>query len=202
MAAAAAAPPAQHADAASVASATAFRNLTQWDPLAARQQRENLVTNSALGDPGRAAAESYRELSGFLITVDLQRRALATLAKTLLPLGLMTLIMFAALYFPVALVKEKVTVAITGALSGAVLLSAINSQLGGVGYTIAVEYVFYVFFGLSLLSIVAVLGAERLRAAGRAPIAARTERLTRLIFMLGVGITLVAAIALYWDAIG
>ena len=36
-------------------------------------------------------------------------------------------------------------VAITGALSGAEPLAAINSQLGGVGYVIAVEYVFYAF---------------------------------------------------------
>jgi hypothetical protein len=65
----------------------------------------------------------------------------ATLAKTLLPLGLMALIMYARLYFPVALVEEKVTVAITGALSGAVLLASINSQLGNIGYVIAVELV-------------------------------------------------------------
>ena len=31
------------------------------------------------------------------------------------------------------LVKEKVTVAITGALFGAVLLTSINAQLGGIG---------------------------------------------------------------------
>ena len=91
----------------------------------------------------------------------------ATLAKTLLPLGLMALIMFASLYFPVALVKEKITVAITGALSGAVLLSSINSQLGNVGYVIAIEYGFYMYFALCLLCIVAVLMAERLRVAGR-----------------------------------
>ena len=45
-------------------------------------------------------------------SVDVRRRVVATLAKTLLPLGLMALIMFASLYFPTALVKEKVTVAI------------------------------------------------------------------------------------------
>ena len=57
-----------------------------------------------------------------------------TLAKTPLPLGLMALIMFASLYFPSALVTAKVSVSITGALSGAVLLSLVNSQLGNVGY--------------------------------------------------------------------
>jgi branched-chain amino acid transport system substrate-binding protein len=152
-------------------------------------QRDNLVTDSALGDPGKAGFESYRELSGFKITIDVQRRALATLTKTLLPLALMTLIMFASLFFPHGLVKEKVTVAITGALSGAVLLSSINSQLGGIGYTIAIEYVFYVFFSLSVLCIISVLSAERFRVAGHADAAVRTEHWTRVAFALALVVT-------------
>ena len=176
-----------------IVSPAAFRNLTQWTPLGTYERRENLVTASALGNTQRAAAESYRELSGFLIGVNLERRALATVAKTLLPLGLMTLIMFASLYFPHALVKEKVTVAITGALSGAVLLTAINNQLGAVGYTMAVEYVFFVFFGLSVLCIVAVLAAERLRASGHGTVAATTEQLTRIFFVIAVVATVAGA---------
>ena len=104
-----------------------FRDLTQWEPVGANQRRENLVTDSPLGDPSRIGVESYRELSGFLAAIEVQRRAVATLAKTLMPLLLMTVIMFASLYFPHGLVKEKITVAITGALSGAVLLTAINA---------------------------------------------------------------------------
>jgi hypothetical protein len=88
---------------------------------------------------------------------------MATLAKTLLPLVIMTLIMLASLYFPNVLVKEKITVVITAAFSGAVLLAAVNSQLGAVGYTMAVEYVFYIFFALRLLCIVSVPASERLR---------------------------------------
>jgi branched-chain amino acid transport system substrate-binding protein len=84
----------------------------------------DLVTESALGDPRRVGAESYRELSGFLVAVDLDRRATATLTETLLPLLLMTLILYGSLHFPPTLVKEKVTVAVTAALSGAVLLKA------------------------------------------------------------------------------
>jgi ABC-type branched-subunit amino acid transport system substrate-binding protein len=196
--AAVAAEPAPAADRLAIASATAFRNLTQWSPLSAGERRDNLVTDSALGDPRRVGAESYRELSGFLVTVDIERRAIATLMKTLLPLMLMTFIMFASLYFPAALVKEKVTVAITGALSGAVLLAAINSQLGGIGYTVAVEYAFYIFFCLSLLCIVSVLAVERLRAAGQAAAGVTLEHGTRGVFLVGVGIILVGALVLYW----
>jgi len=128
------------------------------------------------------------------LEVELQRHTIATLAKTLLPLVIMTLIMLASLHFPHALVKEKVTVLITAALSGAVLLAAVNSQLGAVGYTMAVEYVFYFFFTLCLLCIVSVLAAERLRVAGQGQIAVKTEVLTRALYLA----TMVATIAAAW----
>jgi hypothetical protein len=153
-----------------------------------------LVTESALGDPRLEGVERVRELSGYNLTIELRRRIFATLAKTLLPLALMALIMFASLYFPNALVKEKVTVAITAALSGAVLLSAINTQLGNVGYVLAVEYVFYAFFTLCLLCIVSVLAAERFRAAGSQATAMTVERSGRYLFLLGVAATAATAL--------
>ena len=146
--------------------ADAFRHLTQWRALRAEARRDVLVTPSALGDPLLVGAEQVRELSGFRFEVDLRRRTVSTLAKSLLPVGLMTLMMFASLWFPPALVRDKVAVAITGALSGAVLLVAINSQLGNVAYTMDVEYAFYVFFALALLCILSVSAAERLRISG------------------------------------
>jgi branched-chain amino acid transport system substrate-binding protein len=164
----------------------AFRNLTQWEPLRTSQRRDILVAESSLGDPVLVGLERVRVLSGFNLTIELRRLVLATLAKTLLPLGLMALIMYASLFFPIALVKEKVTVAITAALSGAVLLSAINAQLGNIGYVIAVEYLFYAFFTLCLLCIVSVLSVEQLRVAGRKEMAVTAEWSTRVLFLLAV----------------
>jgi branched-chain amino acid transport system substrate-binding protein len=172
----------------------AFRNLTQWRPERTAQLRDILVTQSALGDPRLVGVERVRELSGYRVEVQVQRRTLATLTKSLLPLGIMTLIMLASLYFPHALVKEKVTVTITAALSGAVLLAAVNSQLGAVGYTMAVEYVFYVFFALCLMCIVSVLTAERLRVAGHATIAVRTETVTKLLYVAVIVVTIGVAL--------
>ena len=83
---------------------------------------------------------------------------------------------------------------ITVALSGTVLLSSINSQLGDVGYILAVEYVFYLFFALCLFSIVVVLTAERLRVAGRVPLARKVEHTARAFF----GFVIVAAIGAGW----
>jgi hypothetical protein len=156
------------------------------------------VANSALGDLRRVGLESRRELSGFLMTVSLERRAVATLVKMLLPLLLMTLIVYTALYFPAGLVKEKITVAITGVLSGTVLLTAINNQLGNTGYIMAVEYAFYVFFSLGLLSIVSVLIVERLRAAGCKEAIPLVEGWTERIFLVAVMATIAGALAFRW----
>ena len=169
-----------------IASPTAFNDLTQWSPIGGVERRENLVTDSSLGDPRRGAAESYRELSGFEATFDVKRNALATVAKTLMPLLLMTLIIYTTLHFPPVLIKEKVTVAITGALSGAVLLTAINSQLGSIGYTIAIEYAFFVFFGLTTFIIVTALAAQHFRHLKRESLAMLTERGTQAIFLLAI----------------
>jgi branched-chain amino acid transport system substrate-binding protein len=177
--------------------AGAFRNLTQWQPLRVDTFLDNLVAQSALGDPGLVGLERVRELSGFKMEMEVQRNVGTTLVKTLLPVGLMTLIIFSTLYFPPGLAGPKVAVAITGALSGAVLLSSINAQLGNVGYVIAVEYGFYVFFALCLVSIVHVLVSEKYRIAGHSTVT--VDRIARALFMLGFAATIAAAAIAFWN---
>ena len=164
----------------------AFRSLTQWNALRTEARRDVLVTPSALGDPQLIGAERVRELSGFRVEVELRRRTAATLIKSLLPIGLMTLMMFGSLWFPPVLVRDKLVVTITGALSGAVLLSSINNQLGNVAYTMDVEFAFYVFFGLALICTLSVSVAERFRLRGRNHAGAMTEQATRLVFLLAI----------------
>jgi branched-chain amino acid transport system substrate-binding protein len=67
-------------------------------------------------------------------------------------------------------------------LTGMVLLNTVDNQLGAVGYTVAVEYAFYLFFALGLLHIVSVLLAERLREHGRIPMAHKIDLWTRIVF--------------------
>jgi branched-chain amino acid transport system substrate-binding protein len=178
----------------------AFHNLTQWQPLSFVQRRDVLVTESALGNPRLVGVEGIRELSGYRLDVELAHRTLPAITKTLLPLGIMGLIMLGALWFPHRMTTDKVTIVVTAALSGAVLLAAVNSQLGTVGYTIAVEYVFYIFFLFCLLAIIEVAAAERLRAAKRDVAAARIAHVTRGLFLVAmIGAAVAAMVAVkYW----
>jgi branched-chain amino acid transport system substrate-binding protein len=168
------------------AAAEAFRLLSQWRFVGAHQQRENFVAKSSLGDPLRLGRINYRELSGFKASFDLQRRALSVLVKSLLPLWLMTCMLYASLHFPPSLVQPKLGVGITAMLTGMVLLNAVNNQMGAIGYTVAVEYAFYLFFALGLLHIVSVMVTERLREHNRSATAHRIDLWTRVIFFLAV----------------
>jgi ABC-type branched-subunit amino acid transport system substrate-binding protein len=190
--------PGQTAVSSTLASPTAFGELTQWVPTGAQERRDTLVTMSALGDLRRVGLTTPRELSGFVVDFTLRRRTASALLKLLLPIMLMTVIMYTTLHFPPALTKEKVTVEVTAVLSGAVLLSAVNTQLGGVGYTIMVEYGFYGFFVLGLLCIFYVMLFERLRHAGHDGHAAHAEHVIRGLFLAGVAIITVLALRLYW----
>jgi hypothetical protein len=173
--------------------ADTFREVPQWEALHAVAGRDTLVTRSGLGNPRLVGLEQVREQSGFSIEVELRRRIVPTLLKNLLPLGLMTLIVYSTLHFPPHLLKEKVTVTVTGALSGAVLLGSINNQLGGVGYVLAVEYLFYAFFALSLFCIVSFVTTERLRVTRRADLLVRVELWSRYVYLGLLSIVLVIA---------
>ena len=175
------------------AAAEAFDKLTQWTFLGAHQRRENFVARSSLGDPLHLGRENFRELSGYVASIDLRRRSATAVIKTLLPLFIMTAILYASLHFPSGLLAPKIGVAMTAVLTGMVLMNSVNAQLGAIGYSVAVEYAFYVFFALGFLHLVSVLVGERLRESGRAAIARRTDVWTRVLFLFAVGGVLVAA---------
>jgi len=83
--------------------------------------------------------------------------------KSLVPLFLLMLVVLATLFFPTSLTKERTTIPVTGILTSAVLLISISNQLPSLGYTIALEYIFHVFFGLCLMAMCSGFLSEILR---------------------------------------
>ena len=141
----------------------AFDHITQWHPLAISQRRDDLVTKSSLGNPNRQGTSAVREVSGYRMDVSIARKSVATLSKTLLPLVIMTLMMFASLWLPISVGNGRAGVPVASVIAGSVLLSSVNSQLGSVGYTMAIEYLFYAFFSLGLCCIIATINLTKFK---------------------------------------
>jgi branched-chain amino acid transport system substrate-binding protein len=172
----------------------AYFGLQLWRFLRLNYFVESLSSGSTLGKASLFGAEARTEFAGFDAAIMLRRSSAIYMLKNLLPLFLLVLVVFATLFFPETLFRERVTIPVTSILASAVLLVAVNSQIGDVGYTVVVEEMFYIFFVLCLMTMLAGYGHENLRNAGRKRVAVVLDHVAQLIY---AGTVLVVIVVLY-----
>jgi branched-chain amino acid transport system substrate-binding protein len=176
-----------------------YQSLQLWQLEDLQYAQEAFSTSSTRGNPLLFNTNQRIDYSGLSSIITLQRRFSVFLIKTLLPLGLLTLVLYSTLFFSENLAKERLTVAIAALLSSAVLLTAINAQLSDTGYTVAIEYGFYIFFGLCLFCILIGLIVERLRQAGRKTAVRYLDYTARIIYVLIVLATVATYAVIFAD---
>ena len=172
----------------------AYSGLQLWRFLGLNYFVESRSSGSTLGKASLFGAEAQTEFAGFDAAIMLRRSSAIYMLKNLLPLFLLVLVVFATLFFPETMFRERVTIPVTAILTSAVLLLAVNSQIGDVGYTLVVEEIFYIFFGLCLMTILAGYGHEKLRDAGRKSLAIVLDHVAQVIY---VGTVLAVIVVFY-----
>lgn len=173
-----------------------YESLQLWKFQDIQYARETFRTTSTEGDPRLFDTNNRIDYPGLSATITLQRRSLVFLVKNLLPLMMLMLVPKIVLYFPPKLSKERPPVVVSTLISGTVLLVGLYNQLPDVGYSTALEYAFYVFFGLSLFSILVGIVSDRLLLAKQNEAAKQLDYAARTIYVLVVLFT----IASYWYA--
>jgi len=171
-----------------------YQSLQQWKFEDIRYAQDTFRSISTIGDPRLFKTDNRTDYSGLSATITVQRRPLVFLEKNLLPLFLLTFVPLMALYFPIRLSKERPPVVVSALITGIVLLVGANNQLPEVGYSTALEYVFYVFFGLSLFSILVGIIHDRLVLKGNKLLASKIDIIARTFYCLVV----VGTAAVYW----
>jgi hypothetical protein len=117
---------------------SAYSGLQLWRFLPLRYFVDSFSTGSTLGRPSLPDVDARAEFAGFNAAVVLQRDFITLIVKTLMPLFLLVMVVFATLFFPETLMRERITLPITAILTSAVLLVAVNNQLGDIRYTVAI----------------------------------------------------------------
>ncbi|MCC5636504.1 ABC transporter substrate-binding protein [Nostoc sp. CHAB 5844] len=171
-------------------------SLQTWTFKGIQYAKETFRTTSTEGNPRLFNTDNRVDYPGLSTTIIMQRRPLVFLIKNSLPLILLTLVPMMTLYFPTNLVKERPPVAVSALISGTVLLVGVYNQLPDVGYTVAIEYIFYVFFGLSLFSILVGILSDRLILQGYKILALRIDLIAKIIYV----ITMLITVTIYWVA--
>ena len=122
-----------------VPSWTAERVWFSQEPQITRSVSQNLNTES----PG------YEAHSEFQVDITYSRTVGSFLVKELVPLALLSLVLYITLFFPVDQTPSRTGFAITCILTCSVLLQGIAGRLPSVGYTVVIEWWFYVFIVMS-----------------------------------------------------
>jgi ABC-type branched-subunit amino acid transport system substrate-binding protein len=175
----------------------AFRDLELWRVTDIRYFVDAFSISSTQGKTAFFDTDDRNEYGGFDTAIVVRRDVAAFMVKTLVPLFLLVLVVFATLFFPSSLAKERTTIPVTGILTSAVLLISIGNQLPSLGYTMALEYIFYVFFALCLMAMCAGFIGEILRNRTYHGHAIAVDLIARVAYGIVVLVTSAAFVWMY-----
>ena len=138
--------------------------------------------------------EGFVQYSEFRVVIGIHRNVHAYLVKNLMPLLLLSLVTYIALWFPPDQAGARVGFAVTALLSSSVMLNTISGQLPDIGYTVAIEWGFYVYIALSALVVMTSI------AVGRSYKDKRMARVQQLDVMLRIvyPAVIIAVVLIYW----
>ena len=149
------------------AEAKPFKGLQLWNFKDITYFQDSSRSTSTQGDPDLVQSNAQIEYPGLSIRMTFQRKTLVFLSKNGLPLVLLALLTYCCLFFPYNMFVPRTMAPASALLSGIVLLLSFNNQLPEVGYTVAMEYVFYVYFCLCLLPILVTVIGTKLEKDGK-----------------------------------
>jgi len=144
-----------------------FSEITDWIVDRVRFYPDIVANQSTLGDRRFVDTESQIEYSRFNGVIDIKRDIFSFSVKDLLPLMFFIVVAYLLLFLPFEYISVE---AVSGLLLAVVFchLSLIEKLPEGVGYVVALDYAFYIVYGLLGLELLLVtIGHSKWFATGR-----------------------------------
>jgi branched-chain amino acid transport system substrate-binding protein len=162
--------------------ALSFNNVSNWEA-----SQVDFVSEATTGRSVQSAeggnANAYVQFSKFVTEITMQRDVRGFLLKNLLPLGLLALVTYLSLFLAPDQAGARVGFAVTSILTASVLLESVTGPLD-VGYTVAIEGIFYVYVALSAALVFINITIERLYKGKRFKAVTRLDTAARVVYPL------------------
>jgi ABC-type glycerol-3-phosphate transport system substrate-binding protein len=143
----------------------AFNSIFGWRAQGVHVAQDIFPTFSTFGSPqnfGRAVATNYSLIN---INVDIQRDSLQYIVKSLLPLLITLILAYITFFLPLGH-SERLAVGSTALLTTAFFHLTLADALPEIGYTVAMEYLFYASYAMSALMVLLETLSIRLEKRG------------------------------------
>lgn len=126
----------------------AFSELNGWQVMEASAQESIYSTTSTLGNPQNFGRNTSTDFSLINISIDVQRNSLQFIIKSLLPLLFTLILAYITFFLPLGH-SERLGVGSTALLTTAFFHISLADSLPQIGYTVAMEYLFYAAYLMS-----------------------------------------------------
>jgi branched-chain amino acid transport system substrate-binding protein len=173
-------------------------NASDWHVEAAHFFQDIVNNESTLGYPKFFGTGSHQEYSQFNAVIDIKRNALSFIAKNLLPLLFLIGISYLILFLPFG---ETSVTAVSGTLLAVAFfhLSLANGLPDGIGYAVALDYAFYVIYGLIIFQLFLIVIGQHKAIKGNEVTLKRILITGRLVYPAVLLIACLSAVYLYGE---
>jgi branched-chain amino acid transport system substrate-binding protein len=143
----------------------AFSDLYGWSDRGAHSEQVTFSTTSTLGDPQNFEGSASTDFSLIKLTVEIKRDSLQYIIKSLLPLLITLVLAYITFFLPIGH-SERLTVGSTALLTTAFFHISLAGALPEIGYTVAMEFLFYASYAVSALIVLLETLSIRLEKQG------------------------------------
>jgi len=143
----------------------AFADLYGWTDRSTHSEQVTFSTTSTLGDPKNFSGNAETNFSLIRLTVDIKRNSLQYIIKSLLPLLITLVLAYITFFLPIGH-SERLTVGSTALLTTAFFHISLADALPQIGYTVAMEFLFYASYAVSALIVLLETLSIRLEKRG------------------------------------
>ena len=143
----------------------AFDSIFGWQAKTAHVEQDVFPTFSTLGNPQYFDRNVSTDFSLINIEVDIQRDSLQYIFKSLLPLLITLILAYITFFLPLGH-EERLAVGSTALLTTAFFHLTLADALPEIGYTVAMEYLFYASYVMSALIVLLETLSIRLEKKG------------------------------------
>ncbi len=170
-----------------------FSRIPNWIVTSVIYAQDSATVRSTVPDPLTGAPE-HEQVSTYQVQISYARDVRAFLIKNMLPLVLLALVTYISLFFAPANAITRISLSITSVLTASVMLQSVWTSLPNVGYTVAIEWFYYVYIGLSAVLVLINITVDRWYKAKRFAAASQLDLLAQILYPA----VLLIVVAAYW----
>lgn len=170
-----------------------FETISDWQPTEVKFFQNILRNDSTLGDPQLFHSDAELQYSRFNTVINIKRNTVSFTIKNLLPLLFFVGLSYLLLFLPIDYISVE---AVSGTLLAIVFfhLSLLEGLPEGIGYVVALDYGFYIIYGLIALELLLVVVGHKPEIRDNQAALKRLILIGRIVFPT---ILVISAIALF-----